>query len=408
MGHIVNPISTRLALNSFWNSNWSINNRFNFVNLYQKDYLLFYYLDWFFRKTKFLKIDLLLSHYKVYRVNNKIYINLYYYKVFLPLLLLKENLLKRNILLNLLLKLNNDNFIKNASIVNFSNKNSKKQLLLNKDVVYLNSIKLDKKNEEFYDKIEKFYLKIFLSSLYWYLLSNSLSFFLKKLNFSNDLFYFNIYNLDFLDLSVQNISNYIAIQIRKKFSLNWVLKPILKDLSIKINNGKILGYKIICSGRFTRKQRATYRWMSEGLLKLNTVSNLIKYNFVKVRLKYGVCGVKVWLNYGLNNENILPRNLFLVYPLLNPLKFEWNLNYLEFLLNYWFFDYLRINSLKKKSYKFYSDYIKLKLKFMLSWIFYKQNVINKYSLNKSYNNLTLSILYKKNNKISLPIKYNKV
>jgi len=109
---------------------------------------------------------LLLSHYKVYRVNNKIYINLYYYKVFLPLLLLKENLLKRNILLNLLLKLNNDNFIKNASIVNFSNKNSKKQLLLNKDVVYLNSIKLDKKNEEFYDKIEKFYLKIFLSSLY--------------------------------------------------------------------------------------------------------------------------------------------------------------------------------------------------------------------------------------------------
>ena len=81
MGHLINPISIRLSVNSFWNSSWSNFNNFNYVNLYKNDFILFFYLNWFINKSKFLKSDILVSHYKVYKVSNKVYINLYYYDV---------------------------------------------------------------------------------------------------------------------------------------------------------------------------------------------------------------------------------------------------------------------------------------------------------------------------------------
>ena len=62
-------------------------------------------------------------------------------------------------------------------------------------------------------------------------------------------------------------------------------------------------------------------WMKGGSLKLNTLSNLIKYSEVRVRLKYGLCGIKIWINYGNNNRNLSPRNLSLIYPIYIPFKY---------------------------------------------------------------------------------------
>ncbi len=83
MGHLINPISNRLSVNTFWNSNWSLVNNFNYINLFKKDYVLFEFLDWFLKKSNFIKFSLLLSHYKIYRVSNNIFINFYYYNVLL-------------------------------------------------------------------------------------------------------------------------------------------------------------------------------------------------------------------------------------------------------------------------------------------------------------------------------------
>ena len=81
MGHLINPISNRLSINTFWNSNWSLVNNFNYVNLFKKDYILFEFLNWFLKKSKYGKFNLLLSHYKVYRIANNVFINFYYYNV---------------------------------------------------------------------------------------------------------------------------------------------------------------------------------------------------------------------------------------------------------------------------------------------------------------------------------------
>jgi hypothetical protein len=44
---------------------------------------LFEFLNWFLKKSKYGKFNLLLSHYKIYRVSNNIFINFYYYNVVL-------------------------------------------------------------------------------------------------------------------------------------------------------------------------------------------------------------------------------------------------------------------------------------------------------------------------------------
>jgi hypothetical protein len=61
--------------------------------------------------------------------------------------------------------------------------------------------------------------------------------------------------------------------------------------------------------------------MKEGSLKLNNFSSLVKYSQSSVKLKYGLCGIKVWLNYGHNDLNLFKRNLLLVYPAYTPFKY---------------------------------------------------------------------------------------
>ena len=170
------------------------------------------------------------------------------------------------------------------------------------------------------DKVDAFIRDKGVSFLAQY--DGSLIPYFRSIDKKQTVFYLNIYALDFLNITVDSIASYISLKLQKRYSLNWILRPILKDLSIKVKQKNFLGYKIVCSGRFTRKQIATYMWMRNGSLKLNNISNLIKYSETRVRLKYGLCGVKVWLNFGQNNLNLKKRSLMLVYPLYTPWQWK--------------------------------------------------------------------------------------
>jgi len=363
MGHLINPSSNRLSLNLYWNSNWSVSSSSNYIYLYKKDYLLFYYLDWFISKSKFIRLNFLISHYKIYRTGDKVFINLYFYNG-------------------------------SSESKDFDSEQIEFNKILSKISNY-KSIDTDKNITFFYKYITKF----LISNLYWFLLTEYISLNLKKLSNDNDKFYFNIYNLDFLNLTAEGVSNYISVKLQNKHSLNWVLRPILRDLSIKIDQKNILGYKILCSGRFTRKQIATRMWMKNGLLKLNTLSNLVKYSSVNVRLKYGICGIKVWINYGSNEKILFPHTALLVYPFYSPFKYSFNQssNSFNISLNYWFFMYLRVLSFKTKSYNYYSNYMTLKFKLLL------YNILKSIS-NKENPFLNLyEVLPEKNNKLVINI-----
>jgi hypothetical protein len=47
--------------------------------LFKKDYILFQFLNWFLRKSRYSRFNVLVSHYKIYRLANNIFINFYYY-----------------------------------------------------------------------------------------------------------------------------------------------------------------------------------------------------------------------------------------------------------------------------------------------------------------------------------------
>jgi ribosomal protein S3 len=70
------------------------------------------------------------------------------------------------------------------------------------------------------------------------------------------------------------------------------LKSRIK-LHTKSNNLK--GYKMHLTGRFTRKQRASYYWFSRGKVPLNTISAFVDFAFFTIPLTNSAITVKVWL-----------------------------------------------------------------------------------------------------------------
>lgn len=398
MGHLINPITNRLSINTFWNSNWSLVNNFNYVNVFKKDYILFQFLNWFTKKSKFGKFNIIISHYKVFRIYKSIFINFYYYNAGIEE---KKYRFQIFFLINLLRKKKKNaltSSVYNTEIIRLKKVLSKpissgKNVL--KNFYYKPKNLVNKLSTNKIKSLYTYFIKIVISNLYWYLLSNSLSFYLNKID--SQKYFFNIYSLDFLNVTTDIISTYISLRLQQKYSLNWVLRPILKDLSTKIKKNIFLGYKIVCSGRFTRKQIATYMWMKQGSLQLNSFTNLVKYSEASVRLKYGLCGIKVWLSYGLNNFSLFKRNLFLIYPLYTPFKYLLNYknNTITLYLNYWFYLYLKISYLKSKFYNFYSLFINIKTKILIKYLLGK--------LFKSFITKNFTLTYVDDNKLVIGV-----
>jgi ribosomal protein S3 len=57
-----------------------------------------------------------------------------------------------------------------------------------------------------------------------------------------------------------------------------------------------LGFKIKCSGRFSRKQRASSYWFSLGSVPLNSVTATIDYSMYTVPLANSAITIKVWIH----------------------------------------------------------------------------------------------------------------
>lgn len=404
MGHLINPITNRLSINTFWNSTWSLINNFNYINVFKKDYILFQFLNWFTKKSKFGKFNVIISHYKVYRIYKNIFINFYYYNAGIEE---KKYRFQISFLVNLLRRkrkflnkrIKQKTFVTRFKRIMYRTSPSGKQL--SRTFLFKQKNILNKFSTAKIKSLYIFFIKIVVSNIYWGLLNNSLSFYLSKLYSTSEKYYFNIYNLDFLNVTTDIISTYISLRLQQKYSLNWVLRPILKDLSTKIKKHIFLGYKIVCSGRFTRKQIATYMWMKQGSLQLNTFTNLVKYSESSVRLKYGLCGIKVWLSYGRNDSTLFKRNILLIAPMYTPFKYflDYKKNCITFHLNYWFYLYIKVVYLKSKFYKLYSFFISIKTKVVIKYLLKK--------LFKQIWNKNFKIVYLGGNKITIELAQKK-
>jgi len=356
MGHIVNPVSFRLSVNSFWDSNWVLLNNFNYINVFKKDYLLFNYFNWWFNNSEVWTTNFLYSNYKIYRIYKKIIINIYYYDANTQIVRRAE--LKFFVWL-FKFYLRRIWFYKRTS-------------LIRNKIIYRKS----------WTKICKIFKFIFIrTELLAFRNQSTFLFSVSTLNGNNnfDDVSFNLYSMNVLNISVEAIVSYIGFRLQRKYSLNWVLRPVFKDLNLKMRRRRILGYKILCSGRFSREQIATYDWSHKGSLQYSTISSLVKYAEVRVRFKFGVGGVKLWLGYGCNNFRVVKRKIFLESIEYTPFKYSLKRfkndknNYIILYLNYWFFFFIRVMFFKKKKFSLYKSFVKFKIRWLL-YFFIKRNV----------------------------------
>lgn len=96
------------------------------------------------------------------------------------------------------------------------------------------------------------------------------------------------------NISAYLISNYIKVRLRQQYTLGSIVYPLARFLN-SISKGNFEGFKIDCNGRFSRRQRASSFSLKEGRLPFSSRNLFLDYCFTEVILKFGKCGIKVWL-----------------------------------------------------------------------------------------------------------------
>jgi ribosomal protein S3 len=131
-------------------------------------------------------------------------------------------------------------------------------------------------------------------------------FYLKKFNQSEFFSKIFIIGLSKMNVNANIISEFFFIRLTQYYTIWEVLRNI-NFLFKSLMKGKRLvkGYKITCSGRFSRKQRATYSWKAFGSLAFSTVKSKLDYSYKTIALKYSSCTIKVWVRLGKKKTNLV-------------------------------------------------------------------------------------------------------
>jgi hypothetical protein len=107
----------------------------------------------------------------------------------------------------------------------------------------------------------------------------------------NTFFLFPSYVL----LTAKMIAYVIRIRLTQKYSLGEILNKFVNFLN---KEPELIGFRITCHGRFTRRQRSSHRLVKSSLknkdkLLLNTFSGFVDFAYVEQPLKYGMCGIRI-------------------------------------------------------------------------------------------------------------------
>lgn len=293
MGHVINPISYRLYNIRYWNNNWFVNN-LNYSYLINQDILIYR----FFRKFLMTQLDstsigVIFVNLKIIRSFNNISLYFYIHDSFLDLLFFN---LKKNARFVLIRRLFNKRFYKKYRRSLRQTKKFQTRLfaVLKKKVILKYSRKL------FFLFIKNRILKT-----YWDSFKMLSLFYLKKFNKSDFFSQIFIIGLSKMNVNANIISEFFFIRLTQYYTIWEVLRNI-NFLFKSLMKGKKLvkGYKITCSGRFSRKQRATYSWKAFGSLAFSTVKSKLDYSYKTIALKYSSCTIKVWVRLGKKKTNL--------------------------------------------------------------------------------------------------------
>lgn len=227
----------------------------------------------------------------------------------------REKIKKQNknerLFMKLSLKINKKLFLMKELVNNFHFFIKPYNLLKSSKSILFNAIKLlfkKHKKRKYYVKVDtrsKLFVK-FISAFfyflfrmfYWTRISSLLS---KKLSgICGSIVLVVFFSMGPEAISARLVSSHIAAKLKLKYKLGSIIYPVINYLK-RIR--QLDGFKLMCCGRFTRKQRATFLVRTRGSLSFSSVSSLLDYNLSVVFLRFGACGIKVWLSFKKNTLN---------------------------------------------------------------------------------------------------------
>lgn len=212
------------------------------------------------------------------------------------------------------------NFYKKTKIYN-KNQNYKKYKGYNKKHKYYKSYKNYKgrkfnykgNKQSFFKKKRrikkksffiKYFFIIFSFIIYKYLyfwwkilLKNKLKKILKN-NYLMVNIFFIIYWLN--HFSAFFLGQYIKHRLLLNYPIGHIIYNLNKILDFAKKKRIIWGFKILFSGRFTRRDRKIHKWISKGWLSYNTTYCNLDYCLTLATLLNSLCGIKIWLNKKIN------------------------------------------------------------------------------------------------------------
>lgn len=286
MGHVINPLSYRLYNTRYWNNNWSISDKSNYSYLITQDLML----DSFCKKilVKYfnsVNLGLIFLNLKVVRSFDSVSLYFYIHDSLLDLFFFN---LKKN-----------KNFLSLRKAV-YKRICKRYRLAFRNLNLSFRKFKIFKKKivRSYSRKFMFIFLKNKVLKMFWLNFKTLLRFYLRKFFRS-----FTSLNIFILGLSKKNvnssiISEFFLIRLRQFYTIWEVLKNVNFLFRGLMRRGIVRGYKITCSGRFSRKQRTTYSWKSFGSLGFSSMKSKLDYSYKTIALKYSSCTVKVWIRLG--------------------------------------------------------------------------------------------------------------
>ena len=91
MGHVVNPLSTRIRINTFWDPLWTTYKDYNYRQLTKEEYALNSFFNWFKKSEYMVKSPIYIYDLKSLKITSIYFFNYFYFNFFY----LKEFLVKK-------------------------------------------------------------------------------------------------------------------------------------------------------------------------------------------------------------------------------------------------------------------------------------------------------------------------
>jgi hypothetical protein len=133
----------------------------------------------------------------------------------------------------------------------------------------------------------------------FHLFSKILSFTFRKAIFipNDNRLIIRYYIMNNLNLNSSFLLNYFIIKLGQYFQLNDILIPIVRRLK---RLTELEGFRLIFTGRLTRKERAAYIVRSHKSMPLASYKAKVDYASGFIIMKFGVVGIKIYLLYSGN------------------------------------------------------------------------------------------------------------